>query len=161
MSSSCRIDFTGQQGGLCVSEPIRLSRTQPAALWKNFQSHMACRPMVEETSQLLLLKCSKHSQKLGGIWTQPITSSSKIGWNLNAIIIYLPQFIPPTVFHNLVIFDIVINIIIRRQIKENYLHTLIKDLHSMLHALAGSRQWRVVPAASLSEIRTVLRTYIV
>jgi len=32
MSSSCRIDFTGQQGGLCVSEPVRLSRTQPAAL---------------------------------------------------------------------------------------------------------------------------------
>eukprot|EP00563_Minutocellus_polymorphus_P018020 CAMPEP_0197718488 /NCGR_PEP_ID=MMETSP1434-20131217/2627_1 /TAXON_ID=265543 /ORGANISM="Minutocellus polymorphus, Strain CCMP3303" /LENGTH=250 /DNA_ID=CAMNT_0043303151 /DNA_START=27 /DNA_END=779 /DNA_ORIENTATION=+ len=37
MSSSCRIDFTGQQGGLCVSEPVRLSRTQPAAL----SSHMS------------------------------------------------------------------------------------------------------------------------
>lgn len=32
MSASCRIDFTGQQGGLCVSESVRLSRTQPAAL---------------------------------------------------------------------------------------------------------------------------------
>ena len=38
MSTSCRIDFTGQQGGLCVSEPIRVSRVEPAALSQHMSS---------------------------------------------------------------------------------------------------------------------------
>ena len=38
MSTSCRIDFTGQQGGLCVSEPIRVSRVQPAPLSQHMSS---------------------------------------------------------------------------------------------------------------------------
>eukprot|EP00562_Extubocellulus_spinifer_P010824 CAMPEP_0178497212 /NCGR_PEP_ID=MMETSP0696-20121128/14559_1 /TAXON_ID=265572 /ORGANISM="Extubocellulus spinifer, Strain CCMP396" /LENGTH=249 /DNA_ID=CAMNT_0020125605 /DNA_START=14 /DNA_END=763 /DNA_ORIENTATION=+ len=50
--TNCRIDLTGQQGGACASDPIRISRVQPAAM-ANYMSSAAWTSFCDKVDDAL------------------------------------------------------------------------------------------------------------